>query len=74
MLGLERAKAKLRKKNLDLIALNNLCEDGAGFATDTNVATLIDAAEATEALPRMTKLALADRLLDRVRDLCAASR
>ena len=35
------SKAKLDKKNLDMIAANSLCQAGAGFATDTNVLTLI---------------------------------
>ena len=35
------SKAKLEKKNLDMIAANSLCQAGAGFATDTNVLTLI---------------------------------
>lgn len=37
----ERAAAKLKKKHLDLIAANNVKVAGAGFATDTNVITLI---------------------------------
>lgn len=35
------AKIKLRKKNLDLIVLNSLRDEGAGFASDTNKVTLI---------------------------------
>ena len=38
---LENAKTKLKKKNLDLIALNSLNDKGAGFKTDTNKVTLI---------------------------------
>ena len=38
----ERARGKLERKNLDLIAANNLKVAGAGFGTDTNVITLID--------------------------------
>jgi len=60
----------LRRKKLDFIVLNNVLEEGAGFAADTNRVTLIDAGKAVESLPRMAKLAVADRLLDRVRDLC----
>ncbi len=40
---LENAKIKIKKKNLDLIVLNSLNDKGAGFATDTNKVTLIDA-------------------------------
>ncbi len=35
------AKIKLKKKNLDLIVLNSLRDEGAGFKTDTNKVTLI---------------------------------
>lgn len=39
---LENAKAKLKKKNLDLIVLNSLNDKGAGFKTETNKVTFID--------------------------------
>lgn len=38
----ENAKAKLKKKNLNLIVLNSLNDKGAGFKSDTNKVTLID--------------------------------
>ncbi|MCC8150032.1 MAG: bifunctional phosphopantothenoylcysteine decarboxylase/phosphopantothenate--cysteine ligase CoaBC, partial [Lachnospiraceae bacterium] len=38
---LENSRAKLAKKNLDMIVANNLKVAGAGFGTDTNVVTLI---------------------------------
>lgn len=38
----EHAKAKIQKKNLDLIVLNSLRDPGAGFGKDTNKVTLID--------------------------------
>ncbi len=72
--GSARARAKLARKKSDLIALNNLREEGAGFAVDTNVVTLIDADGGEEALPRMSKLEVADRLLDRARELLARRR
>jgi len=40
--GINNAKSKLHKKNLDLIVLNTLQDEGAGFGTDTNKVTLID--------------------------------
>ena len=39
---LENALGKLKRKNLDLIVLNSLRDQGAGFGTDTNKVTLID--------------------------------
>ena len=41
--GVELAREKLRRKNLDLICLNNPREHGAGFGCDTNRLTLIGA-------------------------------
>lgn len=40
--GTARAAGKLQRKNLDLIVLNTLADDGAGFGTETNKVTLID--------------------------------
>jgi phosphopantothenoylcysteine decarboxylase/phosphopantothenate--cysteine ligase len=59
----ENAKAKLTKKNLDLIAANNLKVAGAGFGTDTNVVTLISKEE-TKHLELMTKEQVAMEILD----------
>lgn len=38
---LENSKAKLSKKNADMIVANNLRDAGSGFKTDTNAVTLI---------------------------------
>ncbi len=60
---LENSKAKLAKKNLDLIVANNLKQSGAGFGTDTNVVTLITE-DAVKELPLMSKEEVARQLLD----------
>ncbi len=65
--GLPNARKKLVEKHLDLIVLNDLNVSGAGFGVDTNVVTLIDGDEA-EPLPKMSKLEVADRILDWVID------
>ncbi len=62
------AKAKLKKKNADLVVLNDVTKEGAGFDTDTNIATLITDVSSSE-LPIMSKRALADRILDRILEL-----
>lgn len=62
---LENSKAKLEKKNLDMICANNLKVDGAGFGTDTNVVTLIRKDEIKE-LPMMSKEEVAENILDEV--------
>ena len=54
-------------KGGDLIVLNMLNDEGAGFAGDTNRVTLIDVEGQEEALPLLSKSAVADRILDWVR-------
>ena len=58
-----RAKQKLARKNLDMIVANNLKVEGAGFAGDTNVVTIITAEE-TRRLPVMSKEEVAMQILD----------
>lgn len=60
---LENSKKKLEKKNLDLIAANLLSQEGAGFASDTNILTLITK-ENTISLEKMSKDSAAHVLLD----------
>lgn len=57
------AREKLSKKGLDMIVANDVTQDGAGFAVDTNIATLITANGQT-AYPLMQKRELADHILD----------
>jgi phosphopantothenoylcysteine decarboxylase / phosphopantothenate---cysteine ligase len=66
------AKAKLAAKQVDLVVANDVSKPGAGFDVDTNEVTLVDAGGA-EALPMMTKDAVAGRILDRVTRLLASS-
>lgn len=65
--GVESAKGKLAKKNLDFIVLNSLQDEGAGFGTDTNKVTIISAAGAKSLLLK-SKRAVAEDILD---ELCA---
>ncbi|MSR82935.1 MAG: bifunctional phosphopantothenoylcysteine decarboxylase/phosphopantothenate--cysteine ligase CoaBC [Candidatus Latescibacteria bacterium] len=62
--GVARAKDKLKRKNCDLVVLNNLREEGAGFGVDTNIVTLVDNQGGQEQWPKMSKHQVADRLLD----------
>ena len=62
---MKNAAEKLKKKNLDMIVANDVTVQGAGFNTDTNIATLITA-EGTEDLPLQTKREMADTILDRI--------
>ena len=63
---IENAKDKIKKKNLDLIVVNNPRVEGAGFGTDTNVAVLIDNKMNIKELKKMTKFELANIILDKI--------
>ena len=65
--GLEAAKEKLKKKNLDLVVLNSLQDTGAGFGHDTNQVTLIGPHDAKR-LPLLSKSDTAQHLVDYIRD------
>ncbi|RCH42543.1 bifunctional phosphopantothenoylcysteine decarboxylase/phosphopantothenate--cysteine ligase CoaBC [Blautia obeum] len=62
---LRNSKAKLEKKNLDMVAANNLKVEGAGFQGDTNVLTLITQDEEVS-LPLMSKEDAALKILDKI--------
>ena len=61
----ENSRAKLQKKNLDMIVANNLKVAGAGFGTDTNVVTILTA-DGELTLPMLSKEEVADRILDEI--------
>ena len=65
---IENSKAKLAKKNADMICANNLKVEGAGFGVDTNVITLITAEDVRE-LPLQSKQSAACTILDRALEL-----
>ena len=65
---MDNARGKLAKKNADLIVANDVSRSDAGFGVDTNVITLITAAD-VRALEKMSKRAAADAILSRVREL-----
>jgi phosphopantothenoylcysteine decarboxylase/phosphopantothenate--cysteine ligase len=63
---LQNAARKLLKKNLDMIVANDVTQEGAGFAHDTNIVTLIDSSERMETLPLMSKDEVAHTVYDRL--------
>ncbi len=63
---LEHARQKLIEKKLDMIVVNNPLLPGAGFGTDTNRVTFLDAAGGSEELPLLTKHQVAEKILDRL--------
>ncbi|NLB89407.1 MAG: phosphopantothenoylcysteine decarboxylase, partial [Syntrophomonadaceae bacterium] len=66
---IENAKKKLKSKNLDFIVANDVTQEGAGFATDTNIVTLIDRDGTTKSLPLMSKEDVATAIIDKVVEL-----
>lgn len=64
----ENSRAKLKKKNIDMIVANNLKTAGAGFGTDTNVVTLITKEDETE-LELMSKDEVAHRIFDKILEM-----
>ena len=63
---INNAKDKIKKKNLDLIVVNNPRTKGAGFNNDTNVASLIDKNLKVTKLNKMSKFELANIILDNI--------
>lgn len=60
------AQKKLAKKNLDFIVANDLKQEGAGFAGDTNIVKLLFADGNIEELPIMTKNQLSKEIYDKI--------
>jgi phosphopantothenoylcysteine decarboxylase / phosphopantothenate---cysteine ligase len=60
------AKAKLKRKHLDYIALNDVTAAGSGFGTETNQITVFGADGSVERMPLLSKYEVAHRLLDLV--------
>jgi phosphopantothenoylcysteine decarboxylase/phosphopantothenate--cysteine ligase len=68
----QNALRKLKDKNLDLIVVNDLLKKGAGFDTDTNIVTLIDRSGTRTALPLLSKIATARRIIQAIAALIHA--
>lgn len=61
----EYAKNKLKKKNFDFIVANDVTKEGAGFKSDTNIATIIHNKGEIESYPIMSKSELSKIILDK---------
>ncbi|MSQ25553.1 MAG: bifunctional phosphopantothenoylcysteine decarboxylase/phosphopantothenate--cysteine ligase CoaBC [Dehalococcoidia bacterium] len=66
---LANARAKLKKKSLDLIVANDITEVGSGFGAESNRVVILDRAGKAERLPLLPKYDVAWRILDRVAPL-----
>jgi len=62
----DNAIKKLKSKNLDFIVANDVTQEGAGFAIDTNIVTFITRDGEIESLPKMTKADVAQAIMDKV--------
>ncbi len=66
---LANARAKVEEKSLDLIVANDITASDAGFGADTNRVTLIGRNGEAQSLPLLTKVEVAERVLDKVVEL-----
>ena len=62
------AQEKMLRKNLDMIVANDLGQEGAGFAVETNIVQLLFKDGRIEEFPCMSKYELAHCLLNRIRE------
>jgi phosphopantothenoylcysteine decarboxylase/phosphopantothenate--cysteine ligase len=65
----ENARGKLARKGADLIVANDVTQEGAGFDADTNIVTIYSRDGREIPLPKMSKLEVANRILDRVLEI-----
>jgi phosphopantothenoylcysteine decarboxylase/phosphopantothenate--cysteine ligase len=59
------ARAKMERKDLDLVIANDVSKQGAGFDVDTNIITIVSRSGELE-FPMMTKLEAAHKVLDAI--------
>jgi phosphopantothenoylcysteine decarboxylase/phosphopantothenate--cysteine ligase len=68
------ARSKMKKKNLDMVVANDITADGAGFNTDTNIATILTRNGGGDVeLPLMQKREMAERIIDEIMRLRKSS-
>ena len=63
---IQNANEKIKKKNLDFIVANDLTKEGAGFAVDTNIVSIIDKSGDITKFPKMSKDELANVIIEKV--------
>jgi phosphopantothenoylcysteine decarboxylase/phosphopantothenate--cysteine ligase len=66
---LANATEKLRQKNLDMIVANDVTREDAGFESDTNLVKVIYRDGHIEDFPLMAKEEVANKLLDRIKEI-----
>jgi phosphopantothenoylcysteine decarboxylase / phosphopantothenate---cysteine ligase len=65
----ENARGKLARKGADMVVANDVTQEGAGFDADTNIVTLYLRDGREVPLPKMSKLDVANRILDQVLEI-----
>ena len=66
---IENASGKLMNKGADIVVANDVTKEGAGFGTDTNIATIIRKDGVIKPFEKMPKRELADVILDNILEL-----
>ena len=66
---IEYANKKLVEKNLNFIVANNVAAEGAGFGTDTNIASIIYSGGEVENFSKMSKAELAEKIISRLTEI-----
>lgn len=67
--AIENGRKKLIEKNLDMVVVNDLKDEGAGFEVDTNKVTLIDRKGKVSEFPLMSKIEVSERIIDKIIEL-----
>jgi phosphopantothenoylcysteine decarboxylase/phosphopantothenate--cysteine ligase len=62
----EYARSKMQKKNLDIVVANDITQAGAGFNSDTNIATILDKDGKEIEIPLTSKADMANQILDEI--------
>lgn len=70
----EYAKQKLENKRLDMVVANNVSEEGAGFAGDTNIVTIFKRDGSVRSLPLLPKKQVAEEILKEIHQYIEAIR
>ena len=63
---LENARKKLREKNLDLLIVNDITQEGIGFDSDANAVTILTRDGKEFNVPKKSKREMADEILDSI--------
>ncbi|PDM40290.1 MULTISPECIES: bifunctional phosphopantothenoylcysteine decarboxylase/phosphopantothenate--cysteine ligase CoaBC [unclassified Geobacillus] len=70
----EYARQKLESKRLDMVVANNVSEEGAGFAGDTNIVTIFKRDGSVRSLPLLPKKQVAEEILKEIHHYIEAIR